>query len=283
MPDPTPSDPMKPGYTTSEGKAAALMALVPVVATLTGKLSGWQIIAALGIAAAVVIAYLIMRSKLKIGALLGLAFLLLWGSVASADVVVPKRIEDDFTLGTAALMSLAILSAAFLVFAALVGVGFLISRRMARERGLIGILVGSLAVGGIALADGTTHPAVSLPNAMAAAHGGSGNMAPHPPPPVVAVIAPPVTTPPPVALDPTIPLVPPDPAEKLVKLQTGLLALDAALHSTAAILGVPAISPAVPGKFWDTPTGHAVAVVFAVASLVVPLSIAGIGAYQVLK
>jgi hypothetical protein len=75
-----------PGIKTSEGAAALITISAPVVAALA-KLEGWQLIAALGIAAAVAIAYGGFRTWLKakgVAALLVLA-LLCMGGTARAD------------------------------------------------------------------------------------------------------------------------------------------------------------------------------------------------------
>lgn len=90
-------------------------------------------------------------------------------------------------------------------------------------------------------------------------------------------------TPPAVATNPLLPLVPAIAPSVLTRAQQGLAVADATLHAAQAILGVPSVSTVLPAKFWDTTAGHAVAVVFAVASLAVPLSGVVVGAIVALR
>lgn len=58
-------DDLTPGYRTTEGGAALLGLVAPVLTALSAHLDGWQLVAALAVGGAVACCYIVARTWLK--------------------------------------------------------------------------------------------------------------------------------------------------------------------------------------------------------------------------
>lgn len=82
-----------PGRKTTEALATLLGFFTPIVTAVLGKLTGWQLVAALGIAGAVVIAYIASRTALKLKGIV--AMILLFSLPAHATPVLDGGTSAD--------------------------------------------------------------------------------------------------------------------------------------------------------------------------------------------